>query len=95
MNTEGNGDERTPSLPARQTVGREPVLSNQPSHSFGGAISESVNLIDDSARHLFELMSNIEIDPEKDGADIMTAVEVAKQIANLARVKLDFVKAMK
>lgn len=57
--------------------------------------SQSMTLIDDSAKTLFGLMEDIKKKTDRDGGDVMTACEIAKQIASLARVKLDFIKLMK
>lgn len=70
-----------------------PSVLNRQLRSFDEEISDSMNLIDDSAKHLLSAM--IAVPKSEDGSDVMTKCEVAKQIASLARVKLDFIKATK
>lgn len=92
MQSEEDGEELTLILPAPSGKKAMLAVSSAPSPTLEEAISESTNLIDDSAKHLFGLMKGL--DP-KDSSEVMTACEVAKQIQNLARVKLDYIRTMK
>lgn len=67
--------------------------SRAPSTSFAEEISNSMSYLDVCGKHLIGTLT--EINPSEDGSDVMAKCEVAKQIANLARVKLDFIKALK
>ncbi len=83
---------------ARLVSGTEGSTSGQypmRSLSLREDVSDSMTLIDDSAKHLFAVMKSVKPSQNNDGSDVMTQCEVAKRIAELARVKLDFIKAMK
>lgn len=86
------GEEPIPFLPASSTRSGGIIPSKPALTSFEEAILHSTSLIDDSAKHLFALMKGLN---PREPKEVLTACEVAKQIQNLARVKLDFIKAMK
>lgn len=92
INADESEDGQIQRLPAPRTLNGIELHSNTVLPNFEEVVLQSTNSINDSANHLFGLMKGLN---QQDEATPMTAVELAKQLANLARVKLDYIKLMK
>lgn len=90
MRREEDLDERTPTLPTRETSVTVRAQSDMPSQELETVQWDSQNLISASTEHLYGLM----IELEKSESSVMTAVEVAKGIQSLMRLQLDAWKAI-
>lgn len=60
-----------------------------PLRSSNEGISTSMNLIDESANHLYGLMKEVR---PRDANDINAVCNIAKQLQNFMRIKLDVIK---
>lgn len=87
-----NGAKPIQRLPMSRIGATETAESRPTLLSAGEVILQSTSLIDDSAKHLFGLMKNLS---SNCADDAKVACDLAKQIQGLARVKLDYIKALK
>lgn len=92
IGSEEREDGNIPRLPAKQALNGEVIPSGAGFQNLEEGASLSTSLIDDSAKHLFDLMKGLN---QYEDSTPKNAVELAKQLANLARVKLDYIKLMK
>lgn len=103
MSKENEGAEKIQNLPASMIRNGEIIQSNPPLQNFAEEISDSLNLIDGSAKHIFDTMRNIKPSKLDDGTiadqldynDIDSICKCAKEIQNLARVKLEMLRLKK
>lgn len=87
----GNTGEHTPRpTPVRSSARTIAALATS-SHNSDVELLESTSSLDDSAKHLLAVMRGLS---GRDVESVKAACMCAKEIANLARAKIEYIKAL-
>jgi hypothetical protein len=87
-----NGQDKPSTLPSVEVIEQPQGPSEILPRRSDLVTSPSMNLIDDSARHLFETMLTIGKKDKPDSADIKSVCLCAEQIHKLLRLKYDVLR---
>jgi hypothetical protein len=89
VSEESNYERGTLNLPVETTRSGGPIVLSHGSPSLEGEIVQSINSVNACGNHLLDMIGNLN---KADASEVMTACEVAKQVVNLARAKVDLIK---